>query len=50
MWILQSILDKAGAVWVTETLPLPLRKAERVIKQRRVNASGSHRFRLVKAR
>ena len=49
MFILQSILNKAGAVWVTETLPLPKTKAERVIAKRRANATGSRRFRLVRS-
>ena len=46
MFVLESILNQAGAVWVTETLPLPLRHAEKVIKQRRENLASSRRFRL----
>ena len=49
MWILQSILNKAGAVWQTETLPMPLRHADKLIKQRIANATGVRRFRLVKS-
>tara|TARA_B100001179_G_C18474846_1_gene353049 strand:+ start:46 stop:195 length:150 start_codon:yes stop_codon:yes gene_type:complete len=48
MWILQSIKNQAGAVWQTETLAMPLRHADKVIKQRIANASGVRRFRLVK--
>ena len=48
MWILQSILNQAGAVWQTETLPMPLRHADKVIKQRTANTTGVGRFRLVK--
>jgi hypothetical protein len=49
MYILQSILDQAGAVWQTETLAMPLRKADKVIKERLANATGVRRFRLIKA-
>ena len=49
MYILQSILNKAGAVWVTETLPLPLSKADKLIKSRLAHSTGSRRFRLIKA-
>ena len=48
MWILQSIINQAGAVWQTETLPMPLRHADKAIKQRITNATGVRRFRLVK--
>ena len=48
MYILQSILNKAGAVWQTESLPMPLRKADRIVKQRLANAEGRRRYRLVK--
>jgi len=48
MYILQSILNKAGAVWVTESLPLPLPKADRLIKSRFAHATGVRRFRLIK--
>jgi hypothetical protein len=48
MYILESILNKAGAVWRVESLPLPLRKADRLIKQRIANAQGRCRYRLVK--
>jgi hypothetical protein len=49
MYILQSILNKAGAVWVTESLPLPLSKADKLIKSRLSHATGVRRFRLIKA-
>lgn len=49
MYILQSILNKAGAVWVTESLPLSLTKADKMIKSRLSHATGVRRFRLIKA-
>jgi hypothetical protein len=50
MWILQSIIDQAGAVWQTESLPMPLRLADRAIKLRRENTTGLRRHRLVKVK
>ena len=47
MYILQSILDQAGAVWMTETLEMPLRKADKAIKERLARGS-KRRYRLVK--
>lgn len=51
MYILQSIVKDAvsfaNAYWQTETLPMPLRKAERLLKSRDLN--GKRRYRLVKA-
>jgi len=47
MYILQSILDQANAVWLTETLPMPLAKADKLIRIRMANATGKRRFRLV---
>ena len=35
--------------WKVETLPMPLRKAERLIKDRLERNNGSRRYRLVKA-
>ena len=49
MYILQSILANANAVWQTETLPMPLAKADKLIRVRMANATGNRRFRLVKA-
>ena len=47
MYILQSILANANAVWLTETLPMPLAKADKLIRVRIANATGNRRFRLV---
>ena len=53
MYILQSILNEAKSFanihWQTETLPMPLRKAERLIATRRGNPTGSRRYRLVRS-
>ncbi len=49
MYILQSILNQAGAVWQTETLAMPLRKADKVIKERIARGGNARRYRLVKA-
>ena len=49
MYILESILNTAGAVWQTETLAMPLRKADKVIKERLAHANGRRRYRLIKA-
>ena len=49
MYILQSILNQAGAVWQTETLAMPLRKADKVIKERLARDSNARRYRLIKA-
>jgi len=52
MYILQSIVNNAVSFasvnWQTETLPLPLRKAEKVLAQRKLKG-GSRRYRLVKS-
>ena len=47
MYILQSIANKANAVWQTETLPMWRSTADKVIRQRMANGSGSRRYRLV---
>ena len=49
MYILQSILANANAVWLTETLPMPMAKADKLIRVRMANATGNRRFRLIKA-
>jgi hypothetical protein len=48
MYILQSILVNANAVWLTETLPMPMAKADKLIRIRMANATGKRNFRLVK--
>ena len=48
MYILQSILNQANAVWLTETLPMPMAKADKLIRIRMANATGKRNFRLVK--
>jgi len=47
MYILQSLATHANAVWQTETLPMPLAKADILIRVRMANATGNRRFRLV---
>jgi hypothetical protein len=51
MYTLQSILKNAtsfaNAYWQIETLPMPLRKAERLLESR--DQDGARRYRLVKA-
>jgi len=51
MYILQSIANNAKSFaninWRTESLPMPLRKAERLMKQRLANAKAT-RYRLRK--
>ena len=49
MYILQSIANKANAVWLTETLPMPMAKADKLIRIRMANGTGNRRFRLVEA-
>ena len=34
--------------WKVETLPMPLRKADRLIKDRLAHADGKRRYRLIK--
>ena len=51
MYILQSIAMHANAVWLTETLPLPMAKADKLIRERMARQGGqvTRRFRLIKA-
>ena len=50
MYILQSIANKANAVWLTETLPMWRTTADKVIRLRMASGSGSHRYRLVEVK
>ena len=50
MYILQSIRNNAksfaNANWQTETLPMPLRKAQSILANRKTIANNAHRYRL----
>ena len=52
MYTLQSIAHNARSFaninWRTETLPLPLAKATKVLRQRQANSTGKFRYRLHK--
>lgn len=52
MYILQSILNEAKSFaninWQTETLPMPLRQVEKVLKARSSAGTGKRRYRMVK--
>ena len=50
MYILQSIIDKANAVWVTETRPMWKSTAESVLHFRTLRDFGVKRFRLIKVK
>ena len=49
MYILESILANANAVWQTETLPMPTAKADKLIRERMARKGNQRRYRLVKA-
>ena len=46
MFVIKSILNKAGAVWVVESMALHKRDAERLVARRRKLANGTHRYKL----
>jgi len=48
MYILQSILANANAVWLTETLPMPTAKADKLIRDRMNRKGNQRRYRLVR--
>ena len=52
MYILQSIANNAKSFaninWRTESLPMPLSKADKLMRQRLANASKATRYRLHK--
>jgi hypothetical protein len=47
LYVLQSLGREAKAVWLTETLPMPKAKADRVAQQRLKLSKGNRRYRLV---
>ena len=49
MYILQSLAHKANAVWLTETLPMPMAKADKLIRERMTRKGNARRYRLVRA-
>ena len=49
MYILKSILNQAGAVWVVESIAMRKIDAERLLRRRQANNDGSHRYGLFKA-
>jgi len=53
MYILQSIVNNAksfaNAHWQTETLAMPLCKANQVLAQRKIRTNGTRRYRLIRA-
>lgn len=44
MYILKSILNKAGAVWQVESIAMTKRDAERLLKRRLKANDGSRRY------
>ena len=49
MYILKSILNQAGAVWIVESIPMPKRDAEKVYRRRVKSNDGSRRYGLFPA-
>lgn len=49
MYILKSILNQAGAVWVVESIAMRKRDAERLYRRRQAEGGGSRRYGLFKA-
>tara|TARA_A200000159_G_scaffold147188_1_gene154062 strand:- start:1388 stop:1561 length:174 start_codon:yes stop_codon:yes gene_type:complete len=49
MYILKSILNQAGAVWVVESIALRQRDAERLLRSRMAHNDGSRRYGLFPA-
>jgi hypothetical protein len=44
MYILKSILNQAGAVWVAESIAMRQRDAERLLRSRIAHNDGSRRY------
>lgn len=49
MFILKSILNQAGAVWVVESIAMRKRDAERLYRRRQAESNGSRRYGLFQA-
>ena len=49
MFILKSILNQAGSVWVVESIAMRKRDAERLLRRRQAQNDGSRRYGLFKA-
>jgi len=50
MYILKSILNQAGSVWVVESIAMRKRDAERLLRSRLAHNDGSHRYGLFPAK
>jgi hypothetical protein len=44
MFILKSILNQAGAVWLVETIAMRKKDAERLLARRQKNNDGTRRY------
>ena len=44
MYILKSILNQAGAVWVAESIAMRQRDAERLLRSRMKHNDGTRRY------
>ena len=49
MYILRSILNQAGSVWVVESMPMRKRDAARLLRSRLANSDGTRRYGLFPA-
>jgi len=49
MFVLKSILNQAGSVWVVESIAMRKREAERLFRRRQAESDGSRRYGLFKA-
>ena len=49
MFILQSIPFASKSEWVTESVPMLRKQAEKLLRSRIANATGARRFRLVRS-
>ena len=49
MFVLKSILNQAGAVWVVESIAMRKRDAERLLRRRQATNDGSRRYGLFPA-
>jgi len=49
MYILKSILNRAGAVWQVESIAMRERDAKRILRRRQADSDGSRRYGLFKA-
>jgi hypothetical protein len=50
MFILESIPFASKSGWITESIPMLKKQAEKLFRSRMANSTGARRFRLVRAK